>query len=168
VPCSLSAHNTALESSKNKLKCRPYCSLPRLIQSLHKRCPQPYPRAVLAMYQRDENANVAAGSDAYLFKCSCQPRFSCVFKEIPPREFDAGTSLQVCIIAASTTCRPPLEFSSSYVCFTSRKFILYTYDACFQKIGRSRASLAGSRGLGNHRRLFRGLRPRTRFAKRST
>ena len=102
--------------------------------------PQPYPRVVLAMYQRDESADVAARSDAYLFKCSCQPRFSRVFKEITPREFDTGTSLQICIVAALTTCRPPSEFSSSYVYFTSRNFIINKYDARFQKIGRSKVS----------------------------
>lgn len=95
VPCSLSARNTALESSKNKLKSRPYCILPRLSGVYISDAPNPTYALSLQCTKETRIANVAARPDVYLFKCSRQPRLSNVFKEIPPPEFDAGTSLQV-------------------------------------------------------------------------
>jgi len=48
---SLSAHSTALESRTNKLKSRLYCSLPPASDPESTQAmPQPYPRALLAMY----------------------------------------------------------------------------------------------------------------------
>lgn len=57
----LSAADTALESRKNKLQSRLYCSLPPASDPESTQAmPQPYPRATLAMYHRDENNNAVS------------------------------------------------------------------------------------------------------------